>query len=331
MSLHRCLLATFFSLGLASSASAVIVPGPQQRNTSAPTGSLANAGWQWQGQFGGFLGTPIGPSHFLTARHIGHGVGTPIYYRDGSGTVVAYPTIAEYNDPNTDLRIMQISGTFDSWAPLWDTTVDGSEVGRALFVVGRGTARGAEVRGPSSTASTTSLGRKPTELKGWLWGADDHVQAWGTNVVDAVVNGGGSIGQLLYFDFDRLNSDDEAMLSGGDSAGAVFIQNDLGQWKLAGINYGAEFQFARTDGGTTFNAALFDMGGFYYAPPNPDIYIPEGVADEPAGSYSTRVSSRLAWINGIVGGGMKPDGAVPEPTTVGLLAVPLVLLARRRY
>lgn len=330
MTLGSRLLSMPLMLALVTPAAAVIVPGAQQRNTSPPTGPLANAGWQWQGQFGGFLGTPIGPNHFLTAAHIGHGVGTPIYYRDGSGTVVSYPTIAQFLDPSSDLRIMQIAGTFDSWAPMWDASIDGSEVGRALFVTGRGTARGAEVLGPSSTAQPFALGRKPTELKGWLWDADDRVQSWGTNTVGAIVNGGAGVGELLYFDFTRTSGDNEAMLSGGDSAGAVFLQNNSGQWKLAAINYGAEFQFARTSGGATFNAALFDMGGFYYAPPNPDLYVAEGAADDPAGSYSTRVSSRLAWINSTLSGGMKPNVVVPEPTSVGLLALPAALLLRRR-
>lgn len=329
MSLCRCLLGGLMGLSVPAVASAVIVPGSQQRNTAAPTGSLAAAGWQWQGQFGGFLGTPIGPKHFLTAEHIGHGVGTPLLYKNSSGVTVSYPTVAQFSDPNSDLRIFEISGTFDSWAPMWDASVDGSEVGRSLFVTGRGTARGDEVFGPSSNVGPP-FGRKPSELKGWLWGADDRVQSWGTNTVDAIVNGGASIGNLLYFDFDRGASDDEAMLSGGDSSGAVFIQNNSGQWKLAGINYAAEFQFARTSGGATFNAALFDMGGLYYAPPNPDIYIPEDAIDQPAGSYSTRISSRLSWINGVLSGSGKPEAVVPEPTTLGLLAMSSLLLRRRR-
>lgn len=329
MSQFRRLLGGLLLLSMPATASAVIVPGVQQRNTAAPSGTLANAGWQWQGRFGGFLGTPIGPKHFLTAKHIGHGVGTPLIYKDSSGATVSYPTVAQFLDPNSDLRILEISGTFDSWAPMWDAAVDGSEVGRSLFVAGRGTARGDEVFGPSSNAGPQH-GRKPSELKGWLWGADDRVQSWGTNTVDGIVNGGTSLGELLYFDFDRNASDDEAMLSAGDSSGGVFIQNSSGQWKLAGVNYGAEFQFARTDGGPTFNAALFDIGGLYYAATNPDLYFPEQGYDQPAGSYSTRVSGRLSWINGVLNGSAKPQAVVPEPSSLGLLAMSTLLLRRRR-
>jgi len=40
-------------------------------NTTAPGGSLTNSGWQYEGQWGGFLGTPIAPHFFVSAAHIG--------------------------------------------------------------------------------------------------------------------------------------------------------------------------------------------------------------------------------------------------------------------
>ena len=48
----------FFSTGVAS------------HNSTPPGGTFANSGWQWQGSWGGFLGTPIGPHHFITAAHV---------------------------------------------------------------------------------------------------------------------------------------------------------------------------------------------------------------------------------------------------------------------
>src|SRR5947208_10598952 len=41
------------------------------RLTSAPTGSLSTAGWQYEGQWGEFLGTPIAPHYLITAAHVG--------------------------------------------------------------------------------------------------------------------------------------------------------------------------------------------------------------------------------------------------------------------
>ena len=46
-------------------------------NTTAPTGPLANSGWQWVGIWGGFQGTAIGPHDFLAAKHVGGTVGDP--------------------------------------------------------------------------------------------------------------------------------------------------------------------------------------------------------------------------------------------------------------
>ena len=37
-------------------------------NTTTPGD---NAGWQYQGQWGGFLGTPIAKNYFISAAHIG--------------------------------------------------------------------------------------------------------------------------------------------------------------------------------------------------------------------------------------------------------------------
>ena len=41
-------------------------------NTTAPTGDLAGSGWDLQGSWlGDFLGTPIAPQFFITAKHLG--------------------------------------------------------------------------------------------------------------------------------------------------------------------------------------------------------------------------------------------------------------------
>ncbi|HJT79832.1 MAG TPA: hypothetical protein VJ719_01440, partial [Chthoniobacterales bacterium] len=44
-------------------------------NTSAPVGALPNRGWQYQGDWRGYLGTPIAPSFFITAAHLGWDAG----------------------------------------------------------------------------------------------------------------------------------------------------------------------------------------------------------------------------------------------------------------
>ena len=39
-------------------------------NTTAPTGALADSGWQFEGDWIGFLGTAIAPQFFVSAKHI---------------------------------------------------------------------------------------------------------------------------------------------------------------------------------------------------------------------------------------------------------------------
>src|SRR5205823_3718296 len=49
--------------------------GDPNFNTTAPTGTLANSGWQWQGDWntggGNFTATPIGTHYFVAAAHTG--------------------------------------------------------------------------------------------------------------------------------------------------------------------------------------------------------------------------------------------------------------------
>ena len=59
------------SLFVAPSARAVVLADQWYRNKSAPTGTFANSGWQYEGKFGDFMGTAIGKNYFMTASHIG--------------------------------------------------------------------------------------------------------------------------------------------------------------------------------------------------------------------------------------------------------------------
>ena len=106
-------------------------------NTTTPTGSLAGSGWQYEGINGSHLGTPIGPHHFLTAAHLNNGVGGTFTYNG-----VNYTTVASQDFG--DLRLFQVSGTFYSYAPLYDAASDGDETGKGGVVIGRGRTCGAE-------------------------------------------------------------------------------------------------------------------------------------------------------------------------------------------
>ena len=259
-------------------------------NTTAPTGGLAGSGWELQGTWGNFLGTPISPHHFITASHVNP---SPDGAVGGTFTIgsVNYTTTGYYTSPSSDLRIWEVSGTFNAWADLY---LGSDEVDRNLVVFGRGTQRGTEVTVNS-------------ELKGWQNGASDHIQRWGENFVYEIVSAGGSLGDVLQAGFFRELGGNVATLSVGDSGGGVFIHDGI-SWKLAGINYGIDGPFSLTgEAGTYFNAAIFDAGGLYYQ----GGLIPNGDQDIAAAFYATRISSNSAWIL----------STVPEPRSYGIAAV----------
>ncbi|HTH46233.1 MAG TPA: hypothetical protein VMB21_01855 [Candidatus Limnocylindria bacterium] len=261
--------------------------GDPTHNTTDPGDG---SGWQYEGGFDGVLGTAVAPGYFLTAKHVGGGVGDLFNY---NGT--AYTTVAKFNSPSSDLTLWQVSGTFSSYAPLYSGT---DEVGKQLVDVGRGTQRGDAV---------TVAGASPTDVRGWLWGPGDGVQRWGRGYVGNSANFGTGLGDMLVVPFDRTSGIPDTMtLSNGDSGGGVFIQEG-GVWKLAGINYGVEATFRTSAGGTSFNAAIFDAGGLYFDFGDGHGYtlVADQSSDVAADWVATRVSSNLDWIQSIT--------AVPEP------------------
>jgi len=266
-------------------------------NTNAPTRSLTNSGWQYQGAWVGFSGTVISSNCFLTAKHFGGAIGAAFTFQ---GT--DYLTTASYDDPASDLRILRVAGQFPISAQLYAKR---NERGKNFVVIGRGTPRGNEVR----------LNNK---LKGWLWGPGDGIQRWGVNRVRAILDGGPALGELLYANFVAGGGRNHADLSAGDSGGAVFIK-DGKLCKLAGINYAVDGPYNTTNSGAGFDAALFDRRGLYQeTAPGTWTLVPQRGAKQPGGFYATRVSSRLDWINGILAGADRDSGAVVAISTNSL-------------
>jgi hypothetical protein len=272
--------------------------GDPAQNTSAPTGSLSNSGWQFEGQWGDFLGTPVSPKLFITARHVGGAVGGVFRFRGRD-----YVTTGVFDSPDSDLRLWSVCGTFPAFAPLYSGT---SEIAMPAILFGRGTQRGAAV---------TVVNFPFTETKGWQWGPADGVQRWGSNSVTAVIDGntvepvpGGALGNLLAFTFDAGAGPHEATLSVGDSGGAAFIL-DAGIWKLAGIHYGVDGPFNTNTTGGGFFAAIFDQGGLYTGGDGNWSLTPETPINVPTKFYSTRVSDHVAWINSVINGPLPEDPA----------------------
>jgi hypothetical protein len=287
---------TLLSLLLFAPAEAVIFysTADADYNTSAPTGPLADSGWQWVGSWGGFQGAAIGPHHFVTARHVGGVVGEAFILNG-----ISYTTIVSFDDPVSDLRIFEVSQTFPSWAPLYRAS---DEVGKRLVVFGRGLTRGPEIRAVPANS-----------LRGWQWGIGDGKLRWGENTVSAAVNGGTYWGNLLRATFDTSGGVNEAALALGDSSGPVFINNGSG-WKLAGIAAAVDGPFNTTNTGPGFNAAIFDLRGLYHGNSSSWILV-SGPAAVPGGFYASRISSRVGWIDSIT-----PPQVAIDSTDVPLLS-----------
>lgn len=281
----RVLLGIVTAALLIAKPTGAVIPygtGDPSANTSAPAGSLAGSGWQYQGQFGSFLGTAIGSNFFLTAKHIGGNVGNTFTFNS-----VNYTTIAAFPDPSSDLQIWQVAGSFPVHAPLFSSP-PGHEVNLALVVFGRGTQRGNPV-----------LVGNDSHLGGWLWGTADAIQRWGTNVVSSTLNDP-IYGKLLRAEFNSNAGPNEAHLSSGDSGGAVFVFNpNSNQWELAGINLAVDGPFSYSpDGGNAFDAALFDTTGLF-GPADAGGWT---VAPNPSAFYATEIAAHKSFIQATVMG-----------------------------
>jgi hypothetical protein len=288
------MLALFLGTAVAALSSQAIIfysTGDPGYNTAAPTGTLADSGWQYEGLWGGFLGTAIAPRYFIAAKHVGGAVGDKFTLNGAD-----YTTTAVFDDPNSDLKIWRVCGTLPVFAPLY---TNNNESGRSLVVVGRGTQR-AE---PVVTATTNVLGQVSFKTNGWHWGNYDGVVRWGENVVAGAIDGnalfGAGLGSLLQARFNSGAGSNECHLSFGDSSGGVFIR-DGSTWKLAGINYAVDGPYNTTDSGPGFSAAIFDEGGLYKQDGDAWVVTPDLPVDQSGSFYATRISSNLAWINSVL-------------------------------
>ena len=239
-------------------------------NTTAPAGALQGSGWQYEGQWGCFLGTPIAPQYFMAAQHIGGSVGQTFTFNGANYTTTAY-----WDDPSSDLRIWKVNGAFPNYTPLYSTS---DEAGKPLVVIGRGTQRGAPVTVAGS-------------LHGWKDGAADGVMRWGQNQVYYAFD------SFLIGAFTGTGGTNESYLSSGDSSGAVFVRDGSGVWSLAGINYGIDGPFSTAANGSEFYGAIFDETGLYVG----GALVANCGVPQPSYFYVTRISSELAWIRSIVG------------------------------
>jgi hypothetical protein len=259
--------------------------GDPDHNTSAPTGALANSGWQHE-VFFDFTGTAVGPRHLLTAAHLR--VGTNAIARHNG---LAYRVIAVTNLPGTDLSLLTVGGRFPDWAPLYRR---GDESGKVATLFGRGLPRGEPVFHPTE---------RTNEVRGWTWGQNDFRPRWGTNRVEQAFAPGvlGSSG-LLALTFSADAGDDEAAVTGGDSGGGLFLRdNQDGAWKLAGVAFSVQSLFNTGTEGDGFYASLFDRRDFLELNFEDEWVADDTAADRPeAAIYFSRVFSYVTRLNDLI-------------------------------
>lgn len=255
---------------------------PFQETSTAALSANELQAYDLQGEFRAFLGTPIGPNHFLTAQHIGISITDTISFNSGPN-LGTYSILGWFDDPGSDLRIVEISGWFPTWSLLYQVS---NEVGKEVVVFGRG--------GPTASSVIENL-----ELKGWTTGTPDGSISWGRNLVS------GTFGLTeIRVNFDLNGLSHEAGFSSGDSAGGWFIIGTDNQPRLAGVTFRTsgpyQFDDLGSPDGFPFAAVLFDRGGLWEGPPGSEVFLADNPMNFSGFGFATRVSDRVSWITTIV-------------------------------
>jgi hypothetical protein len=296
------LVAVAFALGMgAHGARAIIVIDGDGRRLTPPTSTaLVGSGWQYEGEWGAFLGTAIAPHFFVTAKHVGGTVGEVFRFRNRD-----YTTVDRFASPTTDLTVWRVEETFTDFVPLCRAAPDGSgEIGRSVVVCGRGTARGSAVR---------VKGR----IAGWYWGPEDHAWSWGADTVVGTADPGAPVtgrdtgrgnasamrcGRKLLFTFDaRDGAENTCMVSGGDSGGGVFARSPGGHgWELVGVVWGFQDDYHLTRNAPDLSAAICDSRGLWTTmdAPGRGSRLAQITGDEPVPGiwFGSRIVANQAFL-----------------------------------
>lgn len=277
-------LAAVIALAHAGPADALVycVTNAADDHRNAPTGDLANSGWQETVEVNKFLGTVIHTNALLTAKHIWElGVGDTFVCEGQTHTLTA-----KVGDPGSDLAVFFFTPGVTNVARL---NIETNDICSFVVLQGRGMERGDAV----VTGGRTN---------GWKWAWDKWygIRRWGVNRYTNVFPEDETCAVAT---FDYNGDPDECMLSVGDSGGPGFIRTGSG-WKLATVNSSvdpATFT-SSTNPVSSFNASLFDCAGLFSSDESGWRFVPPEASPVPCRLLNTRAAMRVAWITNTVAG-----------------------------
>jgi hypothetical protein len=265
----------------------------------APTGTLAQSGWQQTVKVdahyaplgkSNFLGTVIHSNALLSAAHL-----QPYEMGPGDTFILegVHTLTSKVATNGSDLAIHFFTPPITNKDNIALINIE-PELDTNALVVYQGT--GAE-RGTMVTAGALT--------NGWLWSGTNWwnckwgTRRWGINQTFGATDDG------LYAlaAFDNNGDPDECMLSIGDSGGPGFIKTGSG-WKVAMVNYSVHpgtFTLS-TNPVVSFNASLYDCAGLYYQGNSGWQWVPPEDSPAPCLLICSRTSQRITWLtNKVVG------------------------------
>ena len=286
--LMNCMITIFVMI---SSAQAIVIFRDPGRQLEPPADAEMKRCWDLHGAWQGATGVIVARDWFITSAHLGTRVGG---FFDWGGR--AYLTTEAAAVPTSDLMLYRIDGSFPAWVEFWDDSC-GNEAQRAALLIGRGCARGAALRIPAK------------ESPGWLWGDSDGRLSWGQNVISHVFDAGENHGGLLVWTWDKGGNDLEGTLGVGDCGGGVFLKDDRGLWRLAGIHFdvdpsvgAADTQYSLSENADPFWAAIHDGRSLWKGTLGQPFKLVEGLADKPSPMWAgaTRIAPHTAFLKSVV-------------------------------